>query len=63
MGHDRQHNERVLSDLRRSIGLAVLANTELDAIDKYIIDDAPIDDEQKSAMWLYAEVLIDRRSR
>ena len=35
----------------------MLAGVELDAIEDSIIGRAPADEEQKSALWLYAEVL------
>ena len=50
----------MLAELRQAIASAVLAGVELDAIEDAIIRRAPVDEEQKSALWLYAEVLIDR---
>jgi len=38
----------------------VLDGVELDASEDAIISRAPVDEEQKSALWLYAEVLIER---
>jgi len=50
----------MLAELQQTIVSAVLAGVELDAIEDTIISRAPIDEEQKSALWLYAEVLIER---
>ena len=49
----------MLVRLQQAIASAVLAGVELDAIEDSIISRAPVDEEQKSALWLYAEVLID----
>lgn len=51
----------MLSELRRRIVLAVLSDAKLDAIEARIINPAPIDEEQKAALWLYAEALLERR--
>jgi hypothetical protein len=51
----------MLSELQRRIVLAVLGDAKLDAIQATIIDPAPIDEEHKSALWLYAEALLARR--
>ena len=51
----------MLSELQRRIAVAVLADADLDAIEATIISPAPLDEEQKSALWLYAEVLLERR--
>lgn len=50
----------MLVKLQQAIESAVLAGVELDAIEDSIISRAPVDEEQKSALWLYADVLIDR---
>jgi len=50
----------MLVELQRTIAGAVEAGAELDAIENEIINPAPIDEDQKSALWLYAEVLTDR---
>jgi hypothetical protein len=34
----------------------------LDEIDQTIIALAPVDEEEKAALWLYAEVLEERRN-
>jgi hypothetical protein len=51
----------MLSELQRRIAVAVLADADLDAIEATIINPAPLDEEQKSALWLYAEALFERR--
>ena len=40
----------------------MLAGAGVDAIDESIIDPAPLDEEQKSVLWLYAQALQERRS-
>jgi hypothetical protein len=50
----------MLVKLQRAIASAVLAGVDLDAIEDSIISRAPVDEEQKSALWLYAEALVDR---
>lgn len=52
----------MVSELQRQIAQAVLAGADLDAIDEAIIERAPLDEEQKSALWLYAEGMLERRS-
>jgi hypothetical protein len=51
----------MLSELQRRIVLAVLGDAKLDAIEAMIVDPAPIDEEHRSALWLYAEALLARR--
>ncbi len=46
---------------QRQIALAVAAGAELEEIEATIIDPAPVDEEQKAALWLYAEALQERR--
>lgn len=53
----------MLAELRYAIAQAVLSGAGLDAIEEQIINRAPIDQEQKSALWLYAEAVIDRPAR
>ena len=38
------------------------AGAEVDSIDAAIIAPAPLDEEQKSVLWLYAQALQERRS-
>jgi hypothetical protein len=49
-----------VSELHRQIADAVLAGARVDAIEQAIIDPAPLDEEHKSALWLYAQALQDR---
>jgi hypothetical protein len=53
----------MFSELQHWIVLAVFGDANLDAIEARIIDPAPIDTEHKSALWLYAEALLERRRR
>jgi hypothetical protein len=50
----------MLAELRQAIASAVLDGVELDASEDDIVSRAPVDEDQKSALWLYAEVLIAR---
>ena len=50
----------MLTELQCAIAQAVQSGAELRAIEDEIIDRAPIDEEQKSVLWLYAEALADR---
>jgi hypothetical protein len=52
----------MVSELLRQIADAVRAGAEVDAIDGAIIAPAPLDEEQKSVLWLYAQALQARRS-
>ena len=52
----------IVSELHRQIADAVLAGARIDAIEEAIIDPAPVDEEHKSALWLYAQALQERRS-
>ncbi len=45
----------MLSELQRRIAVAVLADVTLDAIEATIIDPAPLDEEQESALWGFGE--------
>jgi len=51
----------MVSGLHRQITRAVQAGIELDEIEELIIDPAPVDEEMKAALWLYAEALDGRR--
>jgi hypothetical protein len=53
----------MLAGLRYTIAQAALAGIKLDAIEEQIINQAPIDSEQKSALWLYAEAVTHRPAR
>jgi hypothetical protein len=50
----------LVTGLQREIARAVLAGVDLEGIEETIIDPAPVDEEQKSALWLYAEGLCER---
>jgi hypothetical protein len=50
----------MVSELQHQIAEAVLAGVSLDAIEQEIIDPSPLAEEQKSALWLYAEALRER---
>ncbi len=49
------------SELQRRIVLAVLGGAKLDAIEAIIINPAPVEEEHKSALWLFADGLLGRR--
>jgi len=51
----------MVSKRQRRIALAVAAGAELEEIEATIIDPAPVDEDQKAALWLYAEALEQRR--
>jgi len=51
----------VLSEYQRRIMMAALADASLDTIERTIVDQAPIDEDHKSALWLYAHALLERR--
>ncbi|MGO9971803.1 MAG: hypothetical protein ACLP01_03030 [Solirubrobacteraceae bacterium] len=53
----------MLGELRSAIARAALAGIKLDAIEDQIISQAPIDEEQKAALWLYAQAVLDRPAR
>jgi len=48
--------------LQQQIIAAVLSGADCHAIEESIIAPAQLDEEHKSALWLYAHALIDRRS-
>ena len=50
----------MFEELQRLIALAVIAGASLDRIEEEILDCAPLDDEQRGALWLYAEALLAR---
>jgi hypothetical protein len=47
----------MVTGLQRQIARAVRAGVELDEIEELVIDPAPVDEERKAALWLYAEAL------
>jgi len=50
----------LIEDLQRHIAQAVLGGADLDEIQDMIIDPAPLDEEEKAVLWLYADVLEGR---
>jgi hypothetical protein len=52
----------MVSELLRQIAEMVRSGAGVDAIEEAIIDPAPLDAEQKSVLWLYAQALQERRS-
>jgi hypothetical protein len=50
----------MVSELHRRIAAAVRAGTSLDRIEDAIIDPADLEDDDKAALWLYAEALEER---
>ena len=53
----------VTSELHRQIAHAVRAGLDLNEIEQDIIESAPIAEDEKSALWLYAQVLSERPLR
>lgn len=45
---------------QRRIIQAVKAGMSLDAIEEAIIDPAPVEEDEKAALWLYAQALRER---
>jgi hypothetical protein len=52
----------MVSELHRQIHQAVQEGSELEDIERTIIEAAPLSEEEKSALWLYAHVQFDRPS-
>jgi hypothetical protein len=52
----------MIGELQRTIAQAVLAGASVAEIEEALIDPAPLDEEHKAALWLYAEALRERRS-
>lgn len=50
----------MVSELHRRIHQAAQAGTDLEDIERTIIDAAPLSEEEKSALWLYAHVRVER---
>jgi hypothetical protein len=49
--------------LRNRVATAVAAGRYLDEIEANILDSAPVNEEARSALWLYAWVLHERSGR
>jgi hypothetical protein len=50
----------VISKLHRQIAQAVAAGHDIDEIELNIIEPAPIAEDEKSALWLFAQALSER---
>ena len=50
----------MFEELQHTIAAALSDGSELDAIEQQIINRAPLDEEEKSALWLYAAALTQR---
>lgn len=50
----------MVSELQREVAQALRSGLSLTTIEQRIIDPAPLDEEQRAALWLYAEALRDR---
>jgi hypothetical protein len=48
------------SELHGQIAQAVRDGTDIDDIEQSLIDPAPIAEDEKSALWLYAQALHER---
>jgi hypothetical protein len=46
--------------LYKQVGNAVRAGMNLDAIEETIIQPAAVEEDQKAALWLYAQALLER---
>lgn len=48
-------------ELQRQIAEAISSGARLDEVEEAIIAWAPIDEDEKAALWLYADALAERR--
>jgi hypothetical protein len=53
----------VSSTLHRQIAQAIRAGQDVDEIEQRIIQPAPVAEDEKSALWLYAQALSERPHR
>jgi len=53
----------MLTELQHQITVAALSGADRDDIEQSIIDPAHLDEEQKSALWLYAHAVTERPSK
>jgi len=53
----------MLGELQHQIEAAALSGANCDVIEESIIDPAQLDEEEKSALWLYAYALTERGSK
>jgi hypothetical protein len=51
----------MVAKLEHRIVQAVLSGADLSGIEETIINPARLEEEQKSALWLYAEALLELR--
>lgn len=47
----------MIAELCRQIADATLAGADLRAIEEAVVDRAPVDEDVRAALWLYAEAL------
>ena len=50
----------MISELHQQIALAVDEGQGIDDIEQSIIDPAPIAEDEQSALWLYADALLEQ---
>jgi GAF domain-containing protein len=50
----------MVSELQYQVARAVRSGASLGVIERTIIETAPLDEEHRAALWLYAEALRDR---
>jgi hypothetical protein len=50
------------TQVRRRIIQAVTAGKDLDTIEQTIIDPAPMEEDEKAALWLFAQAVRERES-
>jgi hypothetical protein len=50
----------VIAELHREITRALRAGFDIDEIEQNIIEPAPLAEDEKSALWLYAQALAER---
>ena len=53
----------MISELQRQIAQAVRSGLGIDEVERDIIEPAPIAEDEKAALWLYAQVLSERPRR
>jgi hypothetical protein len=53
----------MISQLHQQIAQAVVSGRTIDEIELSIIEPAPLAEDEKSALWLYAQALAERPHR
>ncbi len=48
----------MVSELQRQVAEALAGGTSLDEVERTIINRTPLDEEQRAALWLYADALL-----